>query len=168
KEQLPFEVLPGASAAVTAVVLSGIEDGRHLYWGFLPSKSSQRKKVLNDLKSIPVPVVFYESPHRITETIGDIYKELGDRRLNIAREITKKFEEVVFLRAGDDLSELTLKGEFVLIVHPAEEDGVELDVKKLLQETMAQGHSLSKAVKIVSKTYDLPKNEVYREGLEIK
>lgn len=164
---LPFEVLPGASAAVTAVVLSGLEEGRHLYWGFLPSKSGARRKTLSELKSIPVPIVFYESPHRIKETIEDIYAELGDRRLTIAREITKKFEELVFLRAGDDLTGLTLKGEFVLVVHPQEGEEA-VNIKELLEKTMAEGHSLSKAVKLVSKTYDLPKNEVYREGLELK
>jgi 16S rRNA (cytidine1402-2'-O)-methyltransferase len=111
--------VPGASAFVAALTASGLPTSRFFFQGFLPRKAADRRKTLKQLSSLPVTLVFYEAPHRLTRMLQDVAAVLGDRRCVVARELTKKFEEI---RRGtvDEMLEWAKerkpKGEMVVIV----------------------------------------------------
>lgn len=162
-----FRVLPGANAALTALVLSGLDTDHFVFYGFTASKSTQRKTELKSLKDLKFTTVFYESPHRVKDFLKDLLEVFGDRNISISREITKVFEETIRGTISDIIdSQITEKGEFVIVVEGNNKE-VTYDIKSLLIEEIQGGLSKSKAVKEVSKKYNLPKNEVYKESLEL-
>lgn len=117
-EKLNIETAPGATALIPALVLSGLPTDRFVFEGFLPQKKG-RKTRLEALQDETRTIIFYESPHRLTRTLKDLLKFLGDRKVVVLRELTKKFEEVVRTNLEDlnnDLSQVKIKGEFVLVV----------------------------------------------------
>lgn len=116
---IPVEVIPGPSALTAALAGSGLATGPFLFYGFLPYKSAQRRKILTQLAPLPYALVFFESPYRIAKSVGDMAETLGNRRAVIARELTKKFEE--FLRGDLEslrkmLESRALKGEITVVV----------------------------------------------------
>ena len=115
---IEIESIPGATAFVPALVLSGLPTDRFVFEGFLPPKKGRQTR-LEELASEPRTMIFYESPHRIVKSISDLHKVLGDRKVAIVREISKKFEEIVRGTLNDLVREsesIKLKGEFVLLV----------------------------------------------------
>jgi len=119
RRNIPFEVLPGPQAAVTALAVSGLAPDSFVFLGFLPQKPGKRKKEIERVKDYPETLIFYESPFRLLKSLNDLLEILGDREAAVARELTKKFEEV----ARGRLSELAEKfgtkeprGEIVLVV----------------------------------------------------
>ncbi|HSL39674.1 MAG TPA: 16S rRNA (cytidine(1402)-2'-O)-methyltransferase [Desulforhopalus sp.] len=122
---LPVVPLPGASALTTAVSAAGLTTGGFLFQGFLPSKSGQRKKTLATLIDCAYPIVFYESPQRITGLLSDALEVFGDREAFWGRELTKSFEELQFGCLSALLvrsAEVRNRGEFVLIISPGERE----------------------------------------------
>jgi 16S rRNA (cytidine1402-2'-O)-methyltransferase len=123
--ELPVCPLPGASAVVTALSASGLTAPSFLFHGFLPPKSAERRRVLAQWRDTDYSVVCYEAPHRILDTLQDIAAELGnERRLFLARELTKTFETLRTLPAGDMLAFVAAdgnqqRGEFVLVIDAA-------------------------------------------------
>jgi 16S rRNA (cytidine1402-2'-O)-methyltransferase len=116
---ITVEAVPGASALITALVVSGKPTAKFVFEGFLSNKSSQRKKRLSELKSEERTVIIYESPHRIIALLEDVIEVMGDREIVLARELTKKFEEIVRSSAAAALEKLKKtgpKGEFILII----------------------------------------------------
>ena len=113
-----IEAIPGPSALVTALVLSGLPTDRFIFEGFMPVKSGQKKTRLLSLKDETRTVIFYESPHRLLKTLEAIHETLGDIEIVVARELTKKFEEVVRKRVSEALAHFSQKkilGEFVIL-----------------------------------------------------
>lgn len=164
---IEFQVLPGANAALTALVLSGLETEHFLFYGFCSSKSSARKKELNELKDVKYTLIFYEAPHRIKEFLKDVYEVFGKRNISISREITKVFEETIRINT-EEIQDIDLmeKGEFVVVIEGSR-GTINYDIKSLILQEINNGNSKSKAVKVVSKKYNLPKNEVYKESLDL-
>ena len=115
--------LPGATALIPAFVMSGLGDGPFTFYGFLNSKESKRKKELEELKENKFTIIFYEAPHRITKTLENIKEIFGNRKASIAREISKKYEEIIrgtiedLIKASENI-----KGEIVLIVEGNHEE----------------------------------------------
>jgi len=121
-EGLDVEVVPGPTAAITALVLSGLPTGRFVFEGFLPRKTTERKRHLFELVDDPRTLIFYASPHRIEQTLADLAEVLGARRAVLARELTKLHEEVRRGRLGDLLEGARSdppRGEIVLVVEGA-------------------------------------------------
>jgi 16S rRNA (cytidine1402-2'-O)-methyltransferase len=113
------EVVPGPSAVTAALAASGLAAGPFLFYGFLPHKSAQRRKALSVVAPLPYTLVFFESPYRLTKTLADMLDLLGERQAVIARELTKRFEEILRGELGVLLKSLenrTVKGEITLIV----------------------------------------------------
>ena len=113
-----IEAIPGATAFVPALVMSGLPTDRFVFEGFLPPKKG-RKKRLEELQEERRTIIFYESPHRLARTLQDLETYLGDRLCVIARELTKKFEEVIrksLSEVNRDLAKIKMKGEFVLLI----------------------------------------------------
>ena len=156
----------GPNAGLCAFVCSGIPSKHFYFYGFLESKPSTRKKELESLKDFRDTIIFYESPHRIEDTLKDMAAILGkDRQACLARELTKKHEEFIRGKLAE-LSELppdTLIGEMVIVVEGAKEKAKEIsdeDIKSYLSEALKERKSKD-AIKEISKQYSLPKNRVY-------
>ena len=119
QNNIPVTVVPGASAAIAALSLSGYPSDRFIFEGFLPVKPGQRRKKLESLKGEERTVVFYESPHRLLKSLKDIEEVLGDPKIFIARELTKKFEEGIEAKASELIEHFSrkgVKGEFVIVL----------------------------------------------------
>lgn len=166
-----FEVcaLPGASAGITALVASGLPSDKFYFYGFLDHKKSQKIKELNELCDFKETIIFYESPHRINETIEVMYDVYKDRNIVIARELTKKFEEYIRGNIKDIVNmELNLKGEIVILVEGAKLSKTQNDLNsKSIQEHynhyIELGLSDMNAIKMVSKDRGVSKSIIYKE-----
>lgn len=166
-----FEVsaLPGASAGITALVASGLPCDKFYFYGFLDHKKSQKKKEITNLVDLDTTVIFYESPHRIQETIEVMYEVYKDRNIVIARELTKKFEEYVRGNIKDIVKmDITLKGEFVIIVEGAKKESIALDlneksVKEHFEYYKTLGNTDMDAMKLVAKDRGVSKSVIYAE-----
>lgn len=166
---LPVVPLPGANAALTALIASGLTPQPFYFYGFLAHKKSEKKKQIAQLESLATTLVFYESPHRIKETLQLMLEGFGDRRIVLARELTKKFEE--FLRGP--ISEVLevcegLKGEMVIIVEAG--SGVAADiwwesinVSQHVEHYIEQGMMTKEAIKQAAVDRQVPKKIIYSE-----
>ena len=160
--------IPGPSAILAALSASGLATDSFQFRGFLPAKTTQRRKVLEELKGYDGTLVFYEAPHRILEALEDIAAILGARQVVLARELTKIHEE--FLR-GTPVELKTvlqarpaLKGEFTLMI--GKSNGVEADdtpVEEAVQKLIDAGASRMQALKTVARQRGLSKRDVYKQ-----
>ncbi len=163
--------LPGPSAAAAAFSVSGFAADRFLFAGFLPSTSAARRKALETL-DLPFPVILYEAPHRILETLTDLAARFGpEREIVIARELTKKFEEVARLPLGTAHEWLLAdphrqQGEFVLVLAPGEaKPASALDAERTL-EALLEFLAPSEAAKVAARLTGQPRRLLYRKALE--
>ena len=167
------EVVPGPSAAIAALVVSGLPTGRSCFEGFLPRKGRDRARRLAELAAERRTTVLFESPRRVAATIADLAGALGgERRVAVARELTKKFEEVwrgTLADAVDHLAEREPMGEYVLVVEgaPDREPATESDVEDALRARLAAGVSRKEAVAEVAADLDVPKRQVYDAALRL-
>ena len=158
--------IPGATAFVSALITSNIEAQPFTFFGFLNSKSSKRRKELEDLKNHKYTLIFYESPHRLFDTLNDMLKILGNRNIAISREITKKFEEIYRGTISDVINELeVVKGEFVIVLEGNKDvnDFSNLSILEHVNLYIENGLDSKEAIKKVAHERKLNKNEVYRE-----
>lgn len=173
-QQAGFPVIPvpGPSAVITALSASGLADGRFLFVGFLSPKSTARCAELEALAGLEAALVFYEAPHRVQECVDDLIRTFGNgRELVVARELTKRFEQIVrmplaaapaWLAADSD----RLRGEFVLIVSapPTAPEGLPPEALKLLRCLLTE-LSVSKAAKLAAEITGLQKKRFYEQAL---
>ncbi|MCF3944077.1 16S rRNA (cytidine(1402)-2'-O)-methyltransferase [Oceanobacillus alkalisoli] len=167
-------VLPGANAALSALVGSGLSTDEFYFYGFLPRKKKEKVEVLDRLKSIPASLLFYESPFRVKDTVNVLHETLGDRKITLARELTKRFEEYIRGTIEEVLTWVEtneLKGEFVIVVEGANEDDaqatadwwIDLEMKEHVEHYMDQeGLSSKEAIKQTAVDRGVPKREVYQ------
>lgn len=165
--------LPGACAAITALSAAGLTDEQFLFHGFLPSKSAQRRLVLNGLRSQTAALVFYEAPHRVLETVADLADILGERTLVIARELTKLFESIHSGPLNEALAWLQAdsnrqRGEFVLIVSGAQPTADDGEGERVLKLLLAEGLPVKQAAKLASAITGAAKNALYDLALRLK
>ena len=157
---LKVESVPGPSAVATAMSVAGIYSPRFAFIGFLPEKTSEKNKLMEEVKGYNIPTIYYCAPHDLERTISYLYEQLGDRPLTVVKELTKLFETVYKGTLGN-IEILNDKGEFVLIVEPLEEEKGEVDLKGELVALIESGMTKSEAVKTLSKRLGIPKNEAY-------
>ena len=156
--------LPGATALIPALTVSGIEPMPFLYYGFLNSKESKRKKELENLKNIKYTMIFYEAPHRITKTLEEMLEIFGNRKISISREITKKFEEVYRGTIQDVIEETKeIKGEIVIVVSGNKEEISydDLSIEDHVNLYIKNGLNSKEAIKKVAEDRNIKKSEVY-------
>jgi 16S rRNA (cytidine1402-2'-O)-methyltransferase len=163
---------PGASAGIAALSICGLPTDRFLFGGFLPSKAKARADALAELAGIKATLVFYESGPRLAATLKAIADIYGEREVAVARELTKKFEEVVTgtaAKLAERYAEHEPKGEIVLIVGPPADDApVESgDVDAALREALAS-MSAAKAAGAIAKRFGLERSDVYARATELK
>jgi len=162
KNNINVIALPGASALLPALNMSGISNERFLFYGFLNSKKSEAKKELIELKEIKQTIIFYEAPHRIEETLKLIHEVFGDRTIAIAREISKIHEEILRDKISNIIKQVeNIKGEIVLVVEGYKETTKEIDYEKLIKELINKGYSKRDAILEISDKYNVSKNKIY-------
>lgn len=168
---LEFTVVPGATAFVSALVMSGLLDYRFGFIGFLPEKNSERKKLLASYKNADYPLIFYCAPHDVDDTVSALYAAFGERRAVACREITKAFEQRVEFNLSSGYSG-EKRGEFVIIVEGVSDssnfggNGLSaLSVSEHLAALMASGLDKKQAVKEVAKARGVNKNEIYMQAI---
>lgn len=172
---IPVVVLPGANAALTALVASGLPTERFLYYGFLPRKKKERREALETLRYEQGTLIFYEAPHRLKEMLGGVLEILGDRQLTLARELTKRYEEYIrgsVTEALDWASE-EVRGEFVVIVEGTTEERPseiqqEADPLDQIERYIADGEKPNAALKRVAKERGLDRQALYLSYHESK
>ena len=160
--------LPGPTAFVPALTMSTLAPLPFLFYGFLNSKEVKRKKELTNLKNYPFTIIFYEAPHRILATLTNIKEIFGDRKVCLAREISKKYEEAIRGNISEILeSKFELKGEFVIVVEGAklEFDFNSMSIVDHVNFYIEDGNTKNEAIKLVAKERGIPKSIVYKEYL---
>jgi hypothetical protein len=160
--------LPGANAATTALIISGLNPYPYLFYGFLKGNNKKKIENLKNLQKIKYSIIFYESVHHIQETLNLIYSVFGNRRVAICRELTKMYEECVrdeLENIINNFNVITLKGEFVIVVEGNNND-VDYSDLNLIDHVnlyISDGFEKMEAIKKTSKDLNLSKSEVYKK-----
>jgi 16S rRNA (cytidine1402-2'-O)-methyltransferase len=166
--------LPGASALINGLVLSGLPPYRFSFEGFLPVNKKKRLSHLESIKKDTRTLIFYEAPHKIAETLKDMLNELGDREVALCRELTKKYEEVLrckISKALDIYEETQPKGEFVIVLEGANENEVNneavkdwllIPIEDHINYLLINGYDKKEALKKVAEQRGINKREVYK------
>lgn len=171
KENIPVIALPGATALIPALNMSGLDNERFLFYGFLNNKKNAAKKELNKLKDVEYTMVFYESPRRLKTTLELMLEAFGNRKISIVREISKLHEEII----RDSIENVTkiiddIKGEIVIVVEKKKNNKLEIistNYIELVKEMQEEGYSKKDAIKEVSLKYNISKNKLYEECKEL-
>lgn len=167
-----IKVVPGPSAAISALAVSGLDTSRFVFEGFLNPQKNARQKRLEELQREKRTLIFYEAPHKLTDTLEAMLQVLGDRKISLARELTKIYEEVVRTTLSQALAhyrEQPPRGEFVLIVQgaPKQEETLTFEeALSLIEALVEKGEPLSKAAKDVAHQTGFKKGELYSRYLE--
>ena len=171
KENIPVIALPGATALIPALNMSGLDNERFLFYGFLNNKKNAAKKELNKLKDVEYTMIFYESPRRLKATLELMFEAFGNRKISIVREISKLHEEII----RDSIENVTkiiddIKGEIVIVVEKKKNNKLETistNYIELVKEMQEEGYSKKDAIKEVSLKYNISKNKLYEECKEL-
>lgn len=170
-ENLQIISVPGPSAFVAALSLSGLPTDHFTYRGFLPSRTIRRKKIISELRFEEGTLIFYEAPHRILQTLQDMAEILGSRKAALVKEITKIHEQV--LRGSieeiiEKVQKTTIAGEYVIIVEgwSRTEKALTEEVLSELYTFMRKGMGRKDAVQKIAETYGLSKKELYKRSLD--
>lgn len=168
----PLQVVPGPSAVLAALAVSGLEAGRFAFEGFLPRQGKDRRARLETLARLPHALVFFEAPGRLVKTLQDLRDALGPRRVAVARELTKRFEEVVrgdWATVLDHFDRHPPRGELVIVVEGVEPEGrpvwTDEEVAGQLERLLAQDVSRKEAIRQVTTLSGRPRREVYQIAL---
>lgn len=170
-ENIPVIALPGATALIPALNMSGLDNERFLFYGFLNSKKNSAKNELNILKDVEYTMIFYESPRRLKTTLELMLEVFGNRKISIVREISKLHEEIIrdnienVIKLIDDI-----KGEIVIVVEKKNNTKLETipsNYIELVKKMQEEGYSKKDAVKEVSTKYNISKNKLYEECKEL-
>jgi len=180
KNNIKIIPVPGVSALITALVVSGLPTDKFVFEGFLPRKIKERKRYFKSIENEERTLIFYETPHRLKRTLKDMLEIWGDRKIVIARELTKKFEEIIRGNLSQVISEINtkeIKGEITLVVQGGikkkENDATdflkdECIMEGYLRKLKNQGYSNRDIIKIAQEKLNIPKNLIYKKLLEMK
>lgn len=168
EEGVSFTVIPGANAALSALILSAFPADRFAFLGFLPDKAGEKKKLLEKYKNLDMTLIFHVAPQDVDRDISAVYEVFGERNACAVREITKLHEEAVCFKLSQGLTG-EKRGEYVLIVEGASGENPlnELSVKEHLLHYISGGMDKKDAVKQVAKDRGMPKSEIYKIALEL-
>lgn len=160
---LLYTVIPGASASLSALILSGLDSSTFTFVGFLPEKTTDKKELLKKVKNYDTTLIFYISPHNIEKDLNIIYEHLGKRRASLVKEITKIYERAYDFVLGESF-EFDRHGEFVLVVDkPKEIEEIKtLSLKDEIEKEVLAGLTENQAIGKVAKRRNLSRNDVYK------
>lgn len=180
EQNIPVTSLPGPAACITALTLSGLSTRRFCFEGFLSSDKKEKKEILAQLSEESRTIILYEAPHRLVRTLSELYEALGDRRITLCRELTKKFETII----PTTLSQAQLlyekeepRGEFVLVIEgksladkkkEQEEGWQQISIGEHMKLYEEKGMTQKEAMKLVASDRGISKREVYQYIIEQK
>ncbi|MDP1723989.1 MAG: 16S rRNA (cytidine(1402)-2'-O)-methyltransferase [Alphaproteobacteria bacterium] len=167
-KNLYVTIIPGASAPLTALALSTLPPNQFYFGGFFPDKQEKQKKLLLSLAHLEATLIFFEAPHRIKETIQIIHDQIGDRLMVVARELTKKFEEIIVEKASILLERYAVtppRGECVLLIEGFQQETKLIDDCDDEILALLKDHKIKEVAEIISTLYKFPKKEVYARAL---
>ena len=170
---IELEIVPGVSASLTAVAISGLPSDRFLFVGFLPRKAGERDKLLADLAKRPETLIFYESPRRLLESLTAMHTAFGNRPACLCRELTKTYEEIIRQPLADisiAFKDREVLGELTLVVAGASEDALvpsQDDLDAAIRQGLADGLSTKDLQSKLADTFHVPKRQVYQRILEL-
>lgn len=179
EEEIEFEVLPGATAIITALVNSGLDTTKFTFRGFVPRENKERRLLISEIKNHKETLVFYEAPHRIKDTLSFLYEELGNRKVAICRELTKLHEQIVRGLISEVIEHFNTnnpRGEFVVVIEGKSQEEIDLEQKAKWENTTVEehiilyvdrGYSKKEAIKLVAKERSMPKSEVYKYSTDL-
>ncbi len=172
--EIPVTAIPGASAVLTALALSGLPTDRFAFLGFLPTKAGERKKLLTEFMGVKASLIAFESPHRIVDVLGDVADVLNNRRVAVSRELTKLHEEVLRGKASEIQAVLaarqSVKGEITLVIAPPEPGAVQAsdaDIDAAI-DTALETMPAARAAADIARRFDLAKKDIYARILARK
>ena len=179
KEGVEVTVVPGASAVVSALAISGISSRRFAFEGFLPADKNEKKEILTELSQESRTLILYEAPHRLLKTLKELFEYMGDRNIAIVREITKLHEEVLRGKLADIIADyesekIAIRGEYVLVIEgksllekkeERQKSFEEISIREHYEKYIAEGMDKKEAMKAVAKDRGIQKREVYKELL---
>ena len=166
--------LPGAAACITALTLSGVSTRRFVFEAFLPSEKSGRKRILEELKDETRTIIIYEAPHHLVKTLKELKESLGERKLSVVKELTKKHEQVMQTTLGEAIrhyEEQEPRGEYVLVLEGKHPDEIlrekqsqweEIAIDEHMKRYLEKGIEKKEAMKLVAKDRGISKREVYQ------
>lgn len=178
KNGVPVTSLPGACACITALTLSGLSTRRFCFEAFLPADKNERRDILADLKEESRTIILYEAPHHLKATLAELYDTLGERKITLCRELTKKFETIMPTTLSEAISfyeENEPKGEYVLVLEgksletrkeEKQKEWQQLSIEEHMDFYESQGVDRKEAMKKVAKDRGLSKRDVYQYLLE--
>lgn len=179
KEGLEVTVVPGASAVVSALAISGISSRRFAFEGFLPADKNEKKEILTELSQESRTLILYEAPHRLLKTLKELFDYMGDRNIAIVREITKLHEEVLRGKLADIIADyesekIAIRGEYVLVIEgksllekreERQKSFEGISIREHYEKYIAEGMDKKEAMKAVAKDRGIQKRDVYKELL---
>ena len=179
KEGLEVTVVPGASAVVSALAISGISSRRFAFEGFLPADKNEKKEILTELSQESRTLILYEAPHRLLKTLKELFEYMGDRNIAIVREITKLHEEVLRGKLADIIADyesekIAIRGEYGLVIEgksllekreERQKSFEEISIREHYEKYIAEGMDKKEAMKAVAKDRGIQKRDVYKELL---
>ena len=179
KEGLEVTVVPGASAVVSALAISGISSRRFAFEGFLPADKNEKKEILTELSQESRTLILYEAPHRLLKTLKELFEYMGDRNIARVREITKLHEEVLRGKLADIIADyesekIAIRGEYVLVIEgksllekreERQKSFEEISIREHYEKYIAEGMDKKEAMKAVAKDRGIQKRDVYKELL---
>jgi hypothetical protein len=179
KEGIEVTIIPGASAVVSALAISGISSRRFCFEGFLPTDKNEKKEILTELSQESRTIILYEAPHRLLKTLKELFEYLGNRDIAIVRELTKLHEEVLKGNLGDIIADyeaekIVVRGEYVLVIEgksilekreERQKSFEEISIKEHYEKYISEGMDKKEAMKAVAKDRGIQKREVYKELL---
>ena len=172
ENDIKVETLPGATAFVPALVSSGLNCERFYFACFLPKKKSEKDNLLKELINIKDTIIFYEAPHRLVKFLSGLKEVFGNRKIVIARELSKLYETLYRTTIDEVLANpdmITLKGEFVIIVEGAQEkEYSNTELTEMLEVELVKGKSKKDAIKKVQELTGVSKNKIYSLALKLK
>jgi len=170
---IKVEAIPGPSALITALALSGLDTQSFIFIGFLPAKSGQRRELLSSLADQPRTMIFYEAPHRLLKTLADMEELLGaERPIAVARELTKAYEEIrrgSIREVAAYFREHEPRGEFTLVLAGKQPEAPTADMEQIareVQQLIANGMDKKEAFKTKAREYGIRKSEIYNYYLK--
>ena len=179
KEGLEVTVVPGASAVVSALAISGVSSRRFAFEGFLPADKNDKKEILTELSQESRTLILYEAPHRLLKTLKELFEYMGNRNIAIVREITKLHEEVLRGKLADIIADyesekIAIRGEYVLVIEgksllekreERQKSFEEISIREHYEKYIAEGMDKKDAMKAVAKDRGIQKRDVYKELL---
>ncbi len=180
ENKIKVTALPGPVAAITGLILSGLSTDKFSFQGFLPARKNERQEELENEKDNTKTLIYYEAPHKLNRTLKDIFEIMGNRKIAIARELTKKFEEVIYCKVKEAIKryeETKPRGEFVIIIEGANKKLLvekqrlkwqDVPVNEHINQYISKGIERKTALKKVAQDRGISKRQVYALQLEEK